>query len=246
MSETTTILTVHDLRHRWKPHKDRLAAVKGEQPTSIRFYRACSWMARVEQMPDGQDHDLGPVYLWIAFHSLCGQWDCQKREPKPDRQSWCGFIDRILKLDRDGCVSTALQEHKRLALALFDDEYVSAYFWQEPAAERGRKARRSAFNAQSWYVERRWPQIVDEILARVYLMRCQLIHGAATYGGKLNRTSLKHCVTMMQRLLPALMLVWIDHGADEDWGEMCYPPMTAVRGPVSGPVTTGGVPKTPK
>jgi hypothetical protein len=23
---------------------------------------------------------------------------------------------------------------------------------------------------------------------------------------------------MMQRLLPALLGVWIDHGADEDWG----------------------------
>ena len=56
-------------------------------------------------------------------------------------------------------------------------------------------------------------------------MRCQLVHGAATYGGKLNRTSLKHCVTMMQRLLPAMLLVWIDHGADEDWGPMCYPPV---------------------
>ena len=28
---------------------------------------------------------------------------------------------------------------------------------------------------------------------------------------------------------PALPLVWIDHGADEDWGPMCYPPMNAVR-----------------
>jgi hypothetical protein len=27
-----------------------------------------------------------------------------------------------------------------------------------------------------------------------YLMRCQLVHGAATHGGKLNRTSLRHCV----------------------------------------------------
>jgi hypothetical protein len=46
-----------------------------------------------------------------------------------------------------------------------------------------------------------------------------------TYGGKLNRTSLKRCVVMMERLLPALLGVWIDHGAGEDWGPMCYPPM---------------------
>ena len=59
MTEIATSQTVRDLRRRWKPHKERLAALGGEQPTSIRFHRACSWMARVEQMPDGQDHDLG-------------------------------------------------------------------------------------------------------------------------------------------------------------------------------------------
>ena len=63
---STTGQTVHDLRHRWKPHKERLLAAGGEQATSIRFHRACSWLARVEQMPDGQDHDLGLVSLWIA------------------------------------------------------------------------------------------------------------------------------------------------------------------------------------
>jgi hypothetical protein len=78
--------------------------------------------------------------------------------------------------------------------------------------------------------------------ALVYVMRCQLVHGAATYGGKLNRTSLKHCVTMIQKVLPALLLVWIDHGADEDWGPMCYPPLT----PMRGPVPESGRPRTPR
>ncbi len=77
---TTTIQTVHDLRHRWKPHKERLHAAGGDQPTSIRFHRACSWMARGEAMPEDQGHDLGLVGLWIAFNSLYGQWGCQKRE----------------------------------------------------------------------------------------------------------------------------------------------------------------------
>ena len=44
-----------------------------------------------------------------------------------------------------------------------------------------------------------------------------------TYGGKLNRTSLKRCVVIMQRLLPTVLGVWIDHRADEDWGAMCSP-----------------------
>ena len=231
-TEIATIQTVHDLRRRWKPHKERLLAANGEQATSIRFHRACSWMARVEQMPEGQDHDLGLVGLWIAFNSLYGQWDSQKREPCPDRESWRAFVDRILKLDHEGYVPGALQEHKRLVISLLDDEYLSGFFWQEPSAVRAKQSRKAAHNAQTWYIEQRWTVVLDEILNRVYVMRCQLVHGAATYGGKLNRTSLKHCVTMMQQLLPALLLVWIDHGADEDWGPMCYPPMGTLRGSV--------------
>ena len=63
------------------------------------------------------------------------------------------------------------------------------------------------------------------------------------YGGKLNRTSLKHCVTMMRRRLPALLLVWIDHGADQDWGPMCYPPMGTLPKP---PPEGNGRPRSPR
>ena len=226
MTEIVNVPTVHDLRRRWKPHKQRLAAIPGEQPTAIRFHRACSWMARAEQIPDGQDHDLALVSLWIAFNALYGQWDDQKRGPCPDRESWRTFIDRILELDRAGYVAAMLQQHKRLVLSILNDEYINAHFWQEPTIARVKSSRKAAQNALTWYIERRWTHIADEVLTRIYVMRCQLVHGAATYGGKLNRKSLNHCVIMMQRLLLSLLLVWIDYGADENWGPMCYPPLT--------------------
>ena len=62
---------------------------------------------------------------------------------------------------------------------------------------------------------------------RIYLMRCQLVHGAATYGGRLNRVALRRCSTMLSHLLRAMLVVMIDYGADEDWGIMCYPPIEA-------------------
>ena len=58
-----------------------------------------------------------------------------------------------------------------------------------------------------------------------------------TYGVKLNRTSLRQCVMMMQCLLPALLLVWIDFCADEDWGPMCYPPRGTLRVSIPTAVT---------
>jgi len=51
------------------------------------------------------------------------------------------------------------------------------------------------------------------------------MHGAATYGSKLNRKSLKRCVMMLRQLLPVLILVLVDDGVNEDWGALCYPPV---------------------
>jgi len=218
--------TVRLLRRRWKPHKQRLSADGGDQATSIRFHRACSWLARVEDDADREDLDVDLISLWVAFNSLYGQWDEVRREPRPDRESWRSFVDTLLRLDDSGHLSGMLVAHKRLVLSLFEDEYLSRFFWQDPCVKRAGQSKKTKHNAQSWYVEKRWAMILDKLLDRVYLIRCQLVHGAATHNGKLNRTSLKRCVWMMQRLLPAFLMVWIDQGADEDWGPMCYPPLT--------------------
>ncbi len=58
---------------------------------------------------------------------------------------------------------------------------MSGFFWQEPSDIRAKQSRKAAYNAQTWYIENRWTMVLDEILARIYIMRCQLVHGAATY-----------------------------------------------------------------
>ncbi len=234
MSTDVSATTVEQLRDRWKPHKDCFAAKGGVQPTAIRFHRACSWMAQVEKDPEGTDHDLGLISLWISLNSLYGQWDDQKKTPKPDRECWQAFVDTILQLDDSSYVADALSEHKRLVMTLLEDEYLSNFFWKEPSTKRAGQSKKAKYDAQGWYVEKRWVMILDQVLDRIYLMRCQLVHGAATYGGQLNRASLRRCVMMIQRLLPAFLMVWIDHGTDQDWGQMCYPPLRP--GPVDARV----------
>ncbi len=192
-------------------------------------------------MAENEDADLALVSLWIAFNSLYGQWDKSRREPKPDRECWRAFVDHLLQLDRTMHLVSALQDHKRLAMSLVEDQYLNSYFWQEPTAPRSGQSKKAKSNVQTWYVEGRWTRILDELLDRIYLMRCQLVHGAATYGGQLNRTSLRHCVWMLQHLISAMLNVWIDHGADEDWGHMCYPPLgSEQRAPGSWSPSLGG------
>ncbi|MDF1845503.1 MAG: hypothetical protein P1U77_29185, partial [Rubripirellula sp.] len=171
-----------------------------------------------------QDYDLAICGQWTAFNALYGQWDGAKREPVADVSCWRHFLDRMLSLDHDGSLAEILSEHRPLVLAIFDDEYLSKYFWQDPTYQRATKARKTKFSAQSWYVEKNWLLILDRLVERIYLLRCQIVHGAATYNSSYNRIAIRHCVQMMNHILFAFLHIWIHQAANEDWGIMCYPP----------------------
>src|SRR5690606_10500378 len=128
-------------------------------------------------------------------------------------------------LDTSGYIAGMLQAQRQRVMDILDDAYLSSYFWEDPGEIRAGKARKARFDARTWYVDGNWPMLLDRLIERIYLLRCQLVHGAATYNSKLNRTSLRRCIPMLRHLLNAILLAMIDHGADEDWGEMCYPPL---------------------
>ena len=172
--------TVHDLRRQWKPHKERLAIERSEHPTAIRFHRACSWMSEVEQLDPVRHADQILLHQWIAFNALYGQWDQTALEPAADRRSWQAFLGQVHALDRSGHLVSVLQDNKPLVLCILEDEYLNQYFWQDPSAKSASRARNGRHKAQSWYVEGRWLNILEHLVTRIYLLRCQLTHGAAT------------------------------------------------------------------
>lgn len=218
---------VHALRKRWKPIKLRLHGQKKFEGTLIRFHRACSWMQRVQDLPeDALDEQL--VLRWVAFNALYGQWDADRREPQSDKLTMDRFSSDILKLDADGVIATVLQEQHTQVMAIFEDEFVNAWFWEDPRV-RAKPARKARFDARTWYVQRQWRMIQDRLLERIYFVRCQLVHGGATYASKLNRGSVKRCAALLDVLLRAWLLVWLDHGALVDWGLLCYPPQDPSR-----------------
>lgn len=102
----------------------------------------------------------------------------------------------------------------------------SAHYGQDPSEKRAAQARKLKHDAFTWSIECRWTLILERAVERIYLMRCQLVHGAATHGGKLNRDSLRHCSIRLRHILSAVILVFIDHGADQNGGSLCDPPIT--------------------
>ncbi len=114
--------TVHALRSRWQPHKDRLAVIRGDHPTAIRFHRACSWLSHVEKYDPIKDVDQVLTHQWIAFNSLYGEWDEVALEPASDRRCWQTFLERVMSLDRAGHLVSMLQDHKPLVFCVLEDE----------------------------------------------------------------------------------------------------------------------------
>ncbi len=219
------VLTVRDLRRQWKPHKERLQQVDPEHPNNVRFHRACSWIRRAEQVTEKTDLDVALLSQWTAFNSLYGQWNESSREPVRDSSSLRSFVDRMLARDESSFIADVLNDNKPLVISIYDDEYLSRYFWEEPTAKRANKSKKSKYEARTWYLEGNWTMVLDRLIERIYLLRCQLVHGAATYNSSLNRTAIRRCSQMMDHLLRSFLLVWINHAADEDWGAMCYPPI---------------------
>ena len=219
-----TTITVQDLRQLWKPHKDRLNGHSTEHPTNIRFHRACSWMQRAEQATK-DDFDLALLSNWIAFNSLYGQWDHEAKEPLADCDCWRRFLERMLDLDKGNHVIDVLVENNPLVMSIFEDEFLSRYFWQEPTGKRASQSKKTMYDARTWFIQGNWLLILDRLFERLYLLRCQLVHGASTFNSSMNRTAIRHCFQAMDHLLRAFLQVWISFGADEDWGVMCYPPL---------------------
>jgi hypothetical protein len=206
-------------------------------------------MAASQQAADGPPvgDDQAMIYLWIAFNALYGRWDHQVRQPLPDMACYRGLIGKLLAIDHSAAVLSAAVSaaavpsavsgggggyfagmytaERKLVTEILEDEFLSHYFWQEPTPQRAGQSRKARHESRTWYLEGKWGVLSERVLERIYLMRCQLIHGAATHGGKLNRDSLARCVLMLRHVLQASILVLIQDGGKLDLGPLCYAPL---------------------
>ncbi len=214
---------VRTIRRKWKPTKERLVGNPKHEPLLIRFHRACSWMAQAEAAHD-QDTDERLLFSWIALNSLYGRWDEQRNEPEPDGRSMPAFIDAICEMDSKGRFGEMLQECRDLAMEIFEDPYVTEFFWKAPSAGRARQATGTRHHAKTWYAEQKWRMILQHLVDRIYFLRCQIVHGAATYRGKVNRKALARCADMLEAIVWCALDVICERGTEWNWGRLCYPP----------------------
>lgn len=222
---TDSIATVRDLRRQWKPTRERLQRASSTHPLAIRMHRAFSWMTAVEDTNDHDNIDAKLVFRWIALNALYGKWNDQSSEPEPDRQSLRAFLETVLGLDREQLIAGCLSRHQALVVSICSDPFVNDHYWRLLNTDKRFNKKRDQFQIQRWYADQNWTLILDELIQRIYLVRCQLVHGAATFEGKLNRDVVRRCGSMLERLLFVILTIITKHGWSGNWDHLCYPPV---------------------
>ena len=216
--------TIGWLRRMWKPRRDSYSEAQLYEDFRIRVHRAVTWMEAAEAR-GATELDTQLIERWVAVEALSGQWDPVERMARSSRVTLNEFAARLLRSDVDGLLVATLTEHKPLGVSILSDKYVSRHFWNDPDGQTPRDPRKAAHAAHELWREKRWDVILNRILERIHFVRCQLLHGGATYNGRLNRNAVKRSSVMLGRLVPAMLEVLMEHGYADDWSGICYPPL---------------------
>ena len=217
----TAVGELPDLRRRFKAICE--ATQQRFQNYQIRVHRALSWLERALEMDAKDQPDGRLLYSWIAFNSLYGTWDEEAGFPGKDRDAWQGFLGRLMEIDKDGLLGKQIVSLRPRVMSLLENKFLDPQFWRDP--QRAHNHRGRYHKAQSLYFEKRWCDILTFVLDRVYVLRGQIVHGAATRGSSLNRTALQECNHVLEGLLIPMLHLAIENGAHDDWPPLCYPPV---------------------
>lgn len=186
--------------------------LQGNSKTNLklRVHRALSWMERGQE--ETADPDAAFIFHWIGFDALCSG-----QPPRPaTKKKIAAFLGDAVGVGRDTIYSRVIAGESETILTLVANAYVFAPFWEHYYDE---------WKSPNWAdsliesVERTVANLdcgksvtLDTLIIlfeRLVELRNQLVHGGATWKGRVNRDQVEDGAKIMSRLLPT--------GLDPSW-----------------------------
>ena len=206
--------------------KQRHRLVRDAQPVhlTLRIHRALSWLHRAEQ---SEDVDGKFIFLWVAFNAAYAQ-ELEDHDRASDKATFTEFLQNICHLDTGKRIDELIwNEFSGCIRSLLDNPFVFHLFWEFQRGRIGADEWQNRFAsakkaAQSALASGNTPMLLSVMFNRLYTLRNQLIHGGATWDGKVNRIQLRDCTRLLGKLVPLIIDLMIDH-PDAVWGEAVYP-----------------------
>lgn len=205
--------------------KDQHRRVRDGQPEPlrVRIHRAISWLMRAEQEAD--DPDARYIFLWIAFNAAyASEFGFEQTERLLVKQ----FIDKLLELDTENKLHHALfSQFSGPIRTLVENKHVFEPFWRALREHDGSGAWETSFVASKKVamkalMGKETGTLLSIVLDRLYVLRNQLVHGGATWGGKTNRAQVKDGASILGTLVPIMLEVMMQAGGGE-FEAIAYP-----------------------
>ncbi len=196
---------------------------------ALRAHRAISWLERAEQQVD--DDDVAFILYWVSFNALYVQEKTDWSQ-KSERMAFANFFDEISTLDTEDTIYDAFWDRFSSSVrTLMDNKYVYQPFWnnvnQIPGYENWEERFiKSKDNVHVALRLKDTKMLLTTIFDRLYVLRNQLVHGAATWRGKINRPQVKDGAQILAFLVPLFVVLMINN-PNSPWGKPTYPVIDA-------------------
>ena len=208
------------LQERWEDTQEALPS-----DLNLRLRRALSWLDRAERERD--DDDAAFIFYWIAFTTMYSTPQSEGQQPnEPSR--FYDYFGRIVSLDAGNVVYRAICEQFSDSMRLLlNNKYVFGPFWKdyhgssqhrrwEKWFENDRRAVTQALRSRDTQI------VLSMVFDRLYVLRNQMLHGAATWDGSKNRAQVRDGARIMEFLTPQFIRLMMDN-PKIDWGAPAYP-----------------------
>ncbi len=193
---------------------------------SLRVHRSLSWFARATRHDDDDDSDF--IFYWLAFNALYAREKMEYYDSvEGERGAYKLFFVKIVKLDKQRLIYNALWTRFSDPIRnLMRNKFVFQPFWNnynndendsnwEGRLEKSKEMSLSALRNEDTAL------ILHLIFDRLYVLRNQIFHGAATWQGSVNREQIKDAKNILAFLLPIMIDLMLKN-PDVSWGQPCY------------------------
>ena len=210
--------------------KERQRAERENHPTNLalRVHRALSWLDRAERC---EDQDGKFIFLWIAFNAAYAN-ELGDQERAPEQKVFEDFLQKLVDLDKSETLFNLIwTEFSSSIRLLLDNRFVYQPFWDFHNGKISEEQWQSSFAsakvaANKALASHRTTQVLSIVLARMYTLRNQLIHGGATWNSSVNRDQLRDCSAFLGKLVPYVIQLMMDN-PNTLWGDASYPVVEA-------------------
>lgn len=208
--------------------KEKQRALRESFPEALalRVHRGISWLMRAERE---EDSDVRFILLWIGFNAAyAGNIGHAVDGVGSERDAFMGFFATLNGFDGQQRIYKAVwQRFSQEIRVLLANQYIFGAFWKhhngEPGyADWGARLDRANVAVSAALRRQDTTTILSILFDRLYILRNQLVHGGATFGGSVNRDQVRDGGAVLGFLLPIFIDLMMDQ-PDHPWRMPHYP-----------------------